>query len=68
MKDLIGHGHDNVTIHAECSLASQKMMIYSSAECKKYKAIAKRIAGIPGWREDAPDMADLPDWPEKKII
>jgi 4-hydroxybutyryl-CoA dehydratase/vinylacetyl-CoA-Delta-isomerase len=68
VKDLIGHGHDNVTIHAEGSLASQKMMIYSSAEWKKYKAIAKRIAGIPGWRDDAPDMADLPDWPGDKII
>jgi 4-hydroxybutyryl-CoA dehydratase/vinylacetyl-CoA-Delta-isomerase len=66
-KDLIGHGHDATTIHAEGSLAAQKMMIYSSGDWDRLKAIAKRIAGIPGWK-DHPDLKELPDWPSESVI
>ena len=66
-KDMIGHGQDNIFIHGEGSLAAQKMSMYASADWKKYKAIAKRIAGIPGW-EEHPDLKDLPDWPGEFIM
>ena len=66
-KDLIGHGHDTTVIHAEGSLAAQKMMMYTAADWKRYKAIAKRIAGIPGWKEH-PDLKGLPDWPGEFVI
>ena len=66
-KDLIGHGHDATTIHAEGSLAAQKMMIYASGDWDRLKAIAKRIAGIPGWK-DHPDLKELPDWPSESVI
>lgn len=66
-KDLVGHGHDATYIHTEGSLAAQKMAIHAYADWDKYKAVAKRIAGIPGWKEH-PALKDLPDWPPKWII
>jgi len=66
-KDLIGHGLDGAWIHTEGSLAAQKMSIYAAADWSKYKAIAKRMAGIPGWKEH-PGLKELPDWPAKYII
>ena len=66
-KDLIGHGHDGSTIHTEGSLAAQKMMMYAAPDWDRYKAIAKRIAGIPGWDEH-PDLAELPKWPAEKVV
>jgi 4-hydroxybutyryl-CoA dehydratase/vinylacetyl-CoA-Delta-isomerase len=66
-KDLIGHGLDGAWIHTEGSLAAQKMAIYAAADWSKYKAIAKRMAGIPGWKEH-PDLKELPDWPVNYII
>ena len=67
VKDMIGHGHDGAYIHTEGSLAAQKMAIYAVADWARYKAIAKRIAGIPGWK-DNPALKELPDWPPKYII
>ena len=67
VKDLVGHGHDGTVIHAEGSLAAQKMSMYASANWERYKAIAKRIAGIPGW-EEHPAMKDLTEWPPKYIV
>jgi 4-hydroxybutyryl-CoA dehydratase/vinylacetyl-CoA-Delta-isomerase len=67
VKDLIGHGHDATTIHAEGSLAAQRMMMYSAAPWDRYKAIAKRIAGIPGWK-DHEDLKGLPDWPGEYVV
>ena len=61
-KDLTGHGRDGAWIHTEGSLAAQRMAMYSGAPWDKYKAIAKRIAQIPGWKEH-PEMEELPDWP-----
>jgi 4-hydroxybutyryl-CoA dehydratase/vinylacetyl-CoA-Delta-isomerase len=66
-KDLIGHGMDGAWIHTEGSLAAQKMAMFAAADWKKYKAIVKRIAQIPGWREHE-DLKDLPDWPSEWII
>jgi 4-hydroxybutyryl-CoA dehydratase/vinylacetyl-CoA-Delta-isomerase len=66
-KDLIGHGMDGAWIHTEGSLAAQKMAMYSAAPWDKYKAIAKRIAQIPGWK-DYPDLTELPDWPPEWIL
>jgi 4-hydroxybutyryl-CoA dehydratase/vinylacetyl-CoA-Delta-isomerase len=67
VKDLVGHGHDATVIHAEGSLAAQKMMMYAAAPWDRYKAIAKRIAGIPGWK-DHEDLKDLPDWPGDYVV
>ncbi|MBW1708648.1 MAG: hypothetical protein JRF41_01025 [Deltaproteobacteria bacterium] len=66
-KDLIGHGHDGAFIHTEGSLAAQKMAMYAAADWDRYKAIAKRIAGIPGWKESE-TLKDLPDWPTEMIV
>ncbi len=67
VKDLVGHGHDGTVIHAEGSLAAQKMALYAYADWERYKAVAKRIAGIPGW-EEHPALKDLPEWPPKSVI
>ena len=66
-KDLIGHGHDGAFIHTEGSLAAQKMAMYAGADWERYKAIAKRIARIPGWKEH-PALKDLPDWPPEYVV
>jgi len=41
-------------------LAAQKMMIYTAADFERYKAGAKRTAGIPGWEKD-PYFGSVPD-------
>ena len=66
-KDLIGHGMDGAFIHTEGSLAAQKMAIYAAADWERYKAVAKRIARIPGW-EEHPAMKELPPHPAKWVI
>ena len=66
-KDMVGHGMDGAYIHTEGSLAAQKMAIYAAADWEKYKAIAKRTAGIPGW-EEHPATKDLPPHPSEWII
>ncbi|MFH1757512.1 MAG: 4-hydroxyphenylacetate 3-hydroxylase N-terminal domain-containing protein [Pseudomonadota bacterium] len=38
--------HEVTTVHAEGSMAAQKMMILFESPLKKYKAMAKRAAGI----------------------
>jgi len=67
VKDLTGDSHDATVIHAEGSLAAQRMALYASADWPRYKAIAKRIAGIPGWKEH-PELKDLPEWPPEVDI
>lgn len=64
IKDMGDHNLDEVFIHAEGSIAAQKMAIYGSADWERYKAAAKRISGIPGWKSH-PALKDLPDWPYK---
>jgi 4-hydroxybutyryl-CoA dehydratase / vinylacetyl-CoA-Delta-isomerase len=43
---LCGYFNGNITIHAEGSLAAQKMMLYVNADWERYKALAKREAGV----------------------
>ncbi len=43
------------------------MALYASADWPRYKAIAKRIAGIPGWKEHS-ELKNLPEWPPKVDI
>jgi aromatic ring hydroxylase len=38
--------HEVTTVHAEGSMAAQKMMILAESPLKKYKEKAKRAAGI----------------------
>lgn len=48
----------NVTVHAEGSLAAQKIMLHAVADWDRYKAQAKRSAGI---ETDHPAVRDLPE-------
>ena len=54
---LCSYFNGNVTIHAEGSMAAQKMMLYAFADWDRYKALAKRSAGI---KTDHPIVANLP--------
>jgi 4-hydroxybutyryl-CoA dehydratase/vinylacetyl-CoA-Delta-isomerase len=40
--------HEMTTVHAEGSMAAQKMMILAEAPLKRYREMAKRAAGITG--------------------
>ena len=55
---LCGYFEGNVTIHAEGSMAAQRMMLYANADLERYKAMAKRSAGI---ETDHPFVANLPE-------
>ena len=46
------------------ALAAQRMAIYAAADWTRFKAIAQRVAGIPGW-EGLPEFKDLPEYPPK---
>ena len=64
IKDL-ANGHYRVGgIHGEGSLATQRMVLYGGADWKKYKASAKRAAGIPGWETDE-TFGPLPGLPSR---
>ena len=54
---LCGYFNGNITIHAEGSMAAQRMMLYANADWDRYKALAKRSAGI---ETDHPMVAALP--------
>jgi 4-hydroxybutyryl-CoA dehydratase / vinylacetyl-CoA-Delta-isomerase len=47
IRDLTSSYEDVLTIHAEGSLEAQKISIYILADFDRYKAAAKRAAGIP---------------------
>jgi 4-hydroxybutyryl-CoA dehydratase/vinylacetyl-CoA-Delta-isomerase len=64
IKDITGNFHDSTAIHGEGSLAAQRMAIYAAADWARFKAVAKRVCGIPGW-EDLPEFKDLPEYPPK---
>src|SRR4030042_2075228 len=62
LKDLT-HSHFQVgSIHGEGSLSAQRMFLYMGANWGKYKAAAKKAAGIPGWEEET-IYGSLPDYP-----
>jgi 4-hydroxybutyryl-CoA dehydratase/vinylacetyl-CoA-Delta-isomerase len=58
IQELCGYYHGNITVHAEGSLAAQRMMLYNLADWDKYKAFTKRACGIP---TDHPEVTQLPD-------
>ena len=66
IKDMTGHDNNNTNIHAEGSLAAQIIALYASGDWARYKAAAKRMAGIPGWKEH-PVFKDLLDYPSRLI-
>jgi 4-hydroxybutyryl-CoA dehydratase/vinylacetyl-CoA-Delta-isomerase len=53
-----------LSIHAEGSLATQKMVLYQMADWEKFKAAARRNLGLP---TDHPDFKDLPTEPPWKM-
>jgi 4-hydroxybutyryl-CoA dehydratase / vinylacetyl-CoA-Delta-isomerase len=65
IKDMTGGNRDGIMIHGEGPLAAQQMSMYASADWARYKAIAKRMAGIPGW-ESHPEIGKLPPWHAEK--
>jgi len=48
----------NVTVHAEGSLAAQRLTLYRMADWNRYKAFAKRACGIG---TDHPEVVKLPE-------
>lgn len=62
VRDLTSAYEDVLTIHAEGSMAAQKLSIYILADFERYKAAAKRAARIDdGWKH--PDYSPLPKFP-----
>jgi 4-hydroxybutyryl-CoA dehydratase/vinylacetyl-CoA-Delta-isomerase len=61
MKDQT-FAHAAAYIHAEGSLAAQKIAMYADADWERYRASAKRGANIPGW-EKHPIYGKYPDYP-----
>jgi 4-hydroxybutyryl-CoA dehydratase / vinylacetyl-CoA-Delta-isomerase len=61
LQDVTGGRHMSHQIHAEGSLAAQKMMFYANADWNFYKAVAMRSANIPGWEKE-PHQAALKDF------
>ena len=62
VKDLANFTFRLGSIHGEGSLAAQRIFISEGADWGKYKAAAKRTAGIPGWQDEA-TYGSLPDYP-----
>jgi len=54
---MCDHVSGNITVHAEGSMAAQKMMLYAIADWERYKAYAKHAAGI---HSDHPAVRDIP--------
>ena len=62
LKDLT-HPHFQVgTLHGEGSLSAQRIFLHMGADWEKYKAAAKKAAGIRGWEGEA-TYGSLPDYP-----
>jgi 4-hydroxybutyryl-CoA dehydratase/vinylacetyl-CoA-Delta-isomerase len=62
IKDLTSTYEDVLTIHAEGSLAAQKLSVYVLADFDRYKAAAKRAAKIDdGTSDDI--FSQLPQFP-----
>jgi 4-hydroxybutyryl-CoA dehydratase / vinylacetyl-CoA-Delta-isomerase len=60
VQDIASGRNETLQIHAEGSLAAQKMMFYANADWNMYKANAMRIANISGWEKD-PSQAHVRD-------
>jgi 4-hydroxybutyryl-CoA dehydratase/vinylacetyl-CoA-Delta-isomerase len=64
IRDLTSCYEDVLTIHAEGSLAAQKLSIYTMADFDRYKAAAKRAARIKDGTEH-PIFSQLPQFPRE---
>ncbi|MCL6560818.1 MAG: hypothetical protein K6U74_18890, partial [Firmicutes bacterium] len=62
IRDLGSSYEDVITLHAEGSLAAQRLSIYALAEFDRYKAAAKRAARIDDGTWD-PIYSELPTFP-----
>lgn len=62
IKDISSYFMQNLTLHAEGSLAAQKLDILRNSDWPRYKAAAKRVAGIDDGVEH-PIYSNLPDFP-----
>jgi 4-hydroxybutyryl-CoA dehydratase/vinylacetyl-CoA-Delta-isomerase len=65
IRDLTSTYEDVLTLHAEGSLAAQKLSIYTMADFERYKAAAKRAAKIKDGTEH-PIFSQLPEFPREK--
>jgi 4-hydroxybutyryl-CoA dehydratase/vinylacetyl-CoA-Delta-isomerase len=61
-KDLSSSFHGVTNIHAEGSLAAQRLSVFTIADFDRYKAAAKRMAHISTGSE-SPVFKDLPPFP-----
>jgi 4-hydroxybutyryl-CoA dehydratase/vinylacetyl-CoA-Delta-isomerase len=64
IRDLTSSYEDVLTLHAEGSLAAQRLSIYALADFGNYKAAAKRAARINDGTEH-PLYSQLPEFPPK---
>jgi 4-hydroxybutyryl-CoA dehydratase/vinylacetyl-CoA-Delta-isomerase len=62
IKELTSSYEDVLTIHAEGSLAAQKLSIYTLADFERYKGAAKRAARIDDGKRH-PIFSELPKFP-----
>lgn len=61
-RDMLNGFNQTQTIHAEGSLAAQKLSIYALADLERYKAAARRLARISTGEEHA-TFRELPAYP-----
>ena len=61
-KDLVSPWIQTTTLHAEGSMAAQRLSFNSLGDWDKYKAAARRVAGIPGGKPH-PIFDALPKFP-----
>ena len=64
IRDLTSSYEDVLTLHAEGSLAAQRLSIYGLADFERYKAAAKRAARINDGTKH-PLFSQLPEFPSK---
>jgi 4-hydroxybutyryl-CoA dehydratase / vinylacetyl-CoA-Delta-isomerase len=64
IRELTSSYEDVLTLHAEGSLAAQRLSIYALADFEKYKAAAKRAARIKDGTKDT-IYSQLPEFPPK---
>jgi 4-hydroxybutyryl-CoA dehydratase/vinylacetyl-CoA-Delta-isomerase len=64
IRDLTSSYEDVLTLHAEGSMEAQKLSIINLADFERYKAAAKRAAGIKDGTEH-PVFSQLPHFPPK---
>ncbi len=61
IQELCGFYQGNLTVHAEGSLAAQRMTLFGMADWERYKAFAKRACGIP---TNHPEVVQIPEMPD----